>query len=252
MHYQLIEAPLGYSPWPATPTAVPPNSPWGTLGSNISGWIAPVAAPGWDSSSCPVGVYHYRTTFVLPQFVDPASATIYGRWTADNDAQLFFNGAARGAISSSSHDGWSSWHNFSFAEPKTAGPGSFLAYPGVNVLDFFVTNVNASATGLRVELSGFSGCGVCDPPVIEFITGSQALPFNMFAKMEVKVSGTPPMTYQWYHNNVALSEQGKNGTFTGVQSYQLRVNPANYTGSSVADAVCRNFSTCWANLANVA
>ncbi len=238
LHYQLIEAPLGYSPWPATPTAVPANSPWGALGSSISGWIAPVTAPDWDSSACPPGVYHYQATFVLPQFVDPDTATIHGRWAADNDAEFFFNGASvDNILHPQNHDGWSSWHTFSFAKPKNVGAGNFLAYPDVNTLDFYVTNLSASATGLRVELTGLSECGVCDPPVIVFITDSQRIYDNdkMGNTLEVEVSGTPPMTYQWYHNNVALTEQPQTGPYHGVQKHRLVVKYSGPSGPLLTD-----------------
>jgi hypothetical protein len=70
-----------------------------------------------------------------------------------------------------------------------------------------------------------ANCSTCAPPAIVSMTGSQTLPLGSTAAFHVNASGTPPLTYQWYHNGVLLSN---NGHDYNVNTSTLLVHPLNY------------------------
>lgn len=154
-HYSLILSADAGAPGPnayvAGPNGVFPLSPsvW-LLNGPDSKWISPRAA---FATNEPVGTYTYRTTFDLSD-QDPGTAVLTGRFAADNTGSVMLNGISLG-ITSGGFDGWT---------PFTISSG-FV--PGVNTMDFVVTNVpgfiGPSPTGLRVEISGETAAPVPEP-----------------------------------------------------------------------------------------
>jgi hypothetical protein len=117
-----------------------------------SKWIAPQGNYNGGQSD-PVGNYYYRTTFSLPDGVDPATARITGFWSSDNaGVDILLNG-----VSTGNQIAFGAYPNFSFqALHAFSIIGGGLE--GLNTLDFLVNNApNAccNATGLRV--SGMQG-----------------------------------------------------------------------------------------------
>ena len=113
--------------------------------SATSRWITPSAA-----TNVPSGNYTYTTTFDLTGYV-PGTATITGRWAADNAGlNILLNGNSLGLTTTG---GFSAFTSFSI--PTGSG---FVA--GLNTLDFVVNNFDGpgnNPSGLRVELTGNAG-----------------------------------------------------------------------------------------------
>jgi len=178
-----------YVPW-----ALPPDPAHAAAASK---WIAPNYT---NNGCCPAGVYAYTMQFTLPSSFSPATATISGRWAADNFATMELNGAG---VLNNVQAVINVWNPFTI----TSG---FVT--GTNTLTFFVTNIlnNVQAycpnfTGLRVEFTHASACSACAPPVIHSITPGQSLQAGSTATFTVNAGGTPPSTYQWYLNGVPLA-----------------------------------------------
>jgi hypothetical protein len=133
-------APLFSTPNPYTMAMIPwvwvPNSA-------LSKWVGP--RPTYGSS--PAGVFLYTNRFFL---CSTNQASITGRWTADDNGQIFLNGSPTGNILPAGW-GFTNWHPVSI----TSG---FV--PGWNELVFRVTNFQ-SVTGLRTELIGRACCNNC-------------------------------------------------------------------------------------------
>jgi hypothetical protein len=107
---------------------------------SLSAWIGPNNDSALDG---PVGAYTYHTTFNLTGF-NPATASISGVWSTDNEGlDILINGVSTGN-SIPSATSYTSFHSFSI------GSG-FLA--GINTLDFVVNN-DGGPTALRVEMTG--------------------------------------------------------------------------------------------------
>ena len=145
-HYQIISAPGGSTTTIRVRTAASnfPIPPW--IGNNpTSAWIGPNNANNLDG---PVGDYTYRTTFDLTGFV-PSTAQITGQWSADNRGiRILLNG-----VDTLNPPTPFNIFNTGF-EPFSINSG-FI--PGINILDFVVSNTAGSAinpTGLRVEMVG--------------------------------------------------------------------------------------------------
>jgi hypothetical protein len=132
-HYTLVAAPAGT----ALPVATTPNTalaPINWLGNTSTArWIGPNSA----SSSGPVGVFVYRTTFTLPSF---SSASVSGYVTVDDQIlDILING-----VSVSNQYPLGSWTTTSQFQISSG----FVV--GVNTLEFKVNNVGGP-TGLRVD-----------------------------------------------------------------------------------------------------
>jgi hypothetical protein len=161
------------------------------LNNATSKWIGPRRDAG---ASNPGGVYIYRTTFTLP--AGAGVATINGRWLTDNGAVIRLNGNLTTHVTP--HNGFNFW------TPFTINAG-FV--PGLNTLDFVVTNLLGSTggtpTGLRVELRGtVSTCPTnCVAPFIVQHPASVAKPPGSFATFSVSAGGSPVLSYQWFFNN---------------------------------------------------
>lgn len=152
------------------------GGPLGTLPPELfttppfPGWINPSPGTQWinpygdGTVDAPGGVYDYQTTFNLTG-LNPLTAVLTGDFAADNDAMIFLNGVYTGIFTSDGGHG--SGHGFEQLTPftiscplGTCGSG-FL--PGINTLDFMVTNQDSSPTGLEVEISGTASATTPEP-----------------------------------------------------------------------------------------
>jgi hypothetical protein len=203
-----------YTCYEYTPWSLPPDAAY-TLAA--SKWIAPDYT---NNGCCPGGTYTYTLNFVLPAGYNPAMATISGRWAADNAASMKLNGVpVPGAT-----PGISSWTPFTIP----AG-GGFIS--GANSLKFTVTNVTVW-TGMRVEFTGaHANCFTCAPPFIVWGSPSQSLPVGSTATFSVTAGGTPPLSYQWSHNNVNLP---------GANNSLLQISPIGFADAGLYTVVIAN------------
>jgi hypothetical protein len=60
------------------------------------------------------------------------------------------------------------------------------------------------------------------------MTSDLSLPLNSTAVFAVSVWGTPPLTLQWYHNGLPLSNSGH---YSGVNTPTLTITPLSYTNA---------------------
>jgi hypothetical protein len=131
-----------------------PNS-W-VLGTAASQWISVTPTAGVQFSPGYDGLYIYRTTFTLPSAW--ASVNIAGTWATDNGSEIYLNGTYTGVFKGPSS--YSSLDAFSL-------PGGSSFQPGVNVLEFHVTNdpyeTNFNPTGLQVLFTAASYVAVPEP-----------------------------------------------------------------------------------------
>jgi hypothetical protein len=170
------------------------------------------------------GSYTYTNRFVLPPGADPLTASISGRWASFiGTGTMYFNGSSMPVSSSSMN----LLNLISLAWTHFIINSNFLAYPATNTITFVVTIPYQDFTGLRVEFTDASvSCGSCTPPSITQKTLNQSLPLNSTAVFSVGVWGTPPLTIQWYHNGVPLT----NGVHypNGVTNTTLTITPLGY------------------------
>lgn len=110
-------------------------------------WLANTATSKWigprlNTVSAASGTYVYRSSFDLTG-VDLTMFRVLGRWSSDNKGTgLAFNGIPS--------------PQFNDAEFAAYSPFSFSSglVPGLNTIDFSVTNAGSGYTGLRVEMMG--------------------------------------------------------------------------------------------------
>jgi hypothetical protein len=140
-HYTLVSVPSGTTDLRVRTSAggypIPPY-----IGDDsLSAWIGPNNDPQVDG---PVGLFDYRTTFDLTG-LNPATASISGGWSSDNDGvKILLNGVDTGNPPTS-------FIQFAIGfAPFSIGSG-FVS--GVNTLDFIVDN-GGGPTALRVEMTG--------------------------------------------------------------------------------------------------
>jgi|GEM_PF-1255986 len=233
-HYTLGPVPVA-TPGYVAPNAVAVTTVWGWLELiHVSEWIAPTLP---NIYSCPAGNYTYTNQFVLPPGANPTTASISGRWAADDGATMYFNGVLQGAntipvlpVAS----GFNHWH------PLTITSG-FLANPSKNTILFVVTNsfsYSPGPTGLRVEYTNaLVNCYTCSPPAIVSITSGFSVPNNGIAGLSVAASGTPPLSYQWYDNGVKLFNLSP---YSGVSTANLLINPIHYANAGLYTVVISN------------
>jgi hypothetical protein len=171
-----------YVPW-----SLPPD-PAHTAA--VSKWIA----PNYTNNGCdPGGLYTYTYNFTLPVTANPATATISGRWAADDTASMKLNGSPVAGPAPT----LSSWTPFTIpaGSPFTVGPNSIK----------FIVNNAYIWTGLRVEFTNaYYACATCAPPSVIWITPAQTLQVGSTATFNVTANGSWPLTYQWFHNNVTI------------------------------------------------
>jgi hypothetical protein len=140
-HYTLASVPGGTTRLVVhTSESGYPVGPW--VGDDaLSAWIGPRNDEQLDG---PAGIYDYQTTFTLSGF-DPATASITGQWSADNQGlNILINGVATGQTANGGSNAFGGFTPFTI----TSG---FVA--GVNTIDFLVEN-DGGPTGLRVEATG--------------------------------------------------------------------------------------------------
>ena len=232
-HYTLGPVPGGTPTGGANynaPNAIVMASFWGLPPYTTSRWIDP-EVNAWSSN--PTGFYTYTNQFVLPVGANPLTASISGRWAADDGAAMYFNGVLQPGNGipvlpyPNEQSGFNHWHPFTISS-------GFAPNPNKNTILFVVTNAAAYSpgpTGLRVEYTNaVVNCSTCTPPTFVWLTPSQSRPLNSTAVFSATVSGTPPLTYQWYHNNVPLSN---NGHYTGVNTATLTIIPVGYADAGI-------------------
>jgi len=171
-----------YVPWSLPPDAAHTAA--------LSKWIG----PNYTNNGCdPAGLYTYTYNFVLPGAANPATATISGRWAADDTASMKLNGVTMPVLA----PGLSSW------TPFTIPAGSPFVV-GANSIKFIVNN-SGIWTGLRVEFTNaYYACATCAPPSVIWITPAQSLQVGSTATFNVTANGSSPLTYQWFHNNATI------------------------------------------------
>lgn len=159
-----VPAPAGYVQGTIPPTWV--------AHTTDSRWIAPQGQFG------PAGQYRYDLMFDLSAF-DESTASLTGRWAADNSAQLLLNG-----VPAAIHSGGTG--AFSFFDFINLNSG-FVA--GLNTLSVVVTNLNnptsggQTPTGLHIDdLIGSAEprlCNLTNPGFEVFESTSHGLPAQL-------------------------------------------------------------------------
>ena len=143
LHYSLVAGPTLGVPFVTTSTGGFPIPPW-LPDSPVSAWIA----PSMDTQGIFNATYTYETTFDLTGF-NVGSALFGGQWAEDDfGGQILLNGFDINTFAFGSYTNTTGFDVFS---PFTI-TGGFL--PGINKLQFAVTNNGGGPTGLRVEYSG--------------------------------------------------------------------------------------------------
>ena len=145
-HYVLSSTDANF-PGPDALTVTPAGG-WAAAGAN-SRWISIRAT----TNGAMGGVYTYTTTFTLAG-VDPATATLSGRWACDDSCVLRLNGTQ---VATDPTPAWPLAANF-------AVPVGSPFKVGVNTLAFVTTNATGGPTGLQVlSVTGtVSGCSADD------------------------------------------------------------------------------------------
>jgi hypothetical protein len=142
-HYTLYSVPAGS---PGTAVKMIANPAWVPTSSS-SAWIGP-----WTSGliTAHPGTYKYRYQLDLSGY-DPSTVVIHGRWTTDNEGEMFVNISLNNTpVTTTPQTGYSQWWAFLLNS-------GFVA--GVNTLEFHVVNEvlgdpgteTQNPTGLRVE-----------------------------------------------------------------------------------------------------
>jgi hypothetical protein len=110
---------------------------------SLSAWIGPNNDSTLDG---PVGHYDYETTFTLGAGVNPATASITGMYSTDNElVDILVNGHSTGVTNGSTDTGqYESFWPLSIDNFFTSG---------TNTLDFILNN-DGGPTALRVEMAG--------------------------------------------------------------------------------------------------
>lgn len=136
-HYRLTPAPATGAPGAFTAVGGFPIPPWVDYSNPVSTWIMPMT--GFNSDP---GTYLYEITFDLTG-MNLATASISGRWAADDSGDILLNGQQVGTSSI----GFNTFTPFQIATGFNAG---------LNTLTFKVYNAGTSAnpTGVRVEMAG--------------------------------------------------------------------------------------------------
>jgi hypothetical protein len=181
------------------------NGLFANYGPN-SQWIGTVANGGSGA-----GQYVFRTTFLLDSTV-PATASLEGTWWLNSGGiDILLNGSSIGPLAVDALP-LRNQSTFSVASGFT---------PGLNTMDFVITNASAGAypqPGLRVELQGI---GQALPPGLPVITNqpvSRTVRESGKTAFSVVALGRPPLSYQWWYQGAPL---------TGATNRTLNLNPVN-------------------------
>jgi hypothetical protein len=222
--------------------------PW-LANSTTSKWIGPradtagAAAMAGDDGEGP-GTYVYRTTIDLTGF-NPSTAQITGSWATDNSGlAIRVNGTATGLV----HDTGTTYGVLkSFVINSTNAPGLIA---GINNIDFVVNNSDTATgfTGLRVE--GLAAVGSIPPNTPPHIVAQPVGgngPHNGAFFLSVAASGSTPLAYEWYRNDVLIDGE-TSATLTvpisdptAAGNYKVKVtNGTGFVESSVATVTVSN------------
>jgi hypothetical protein len=229
LHYKLV---LNPNVPPSTNAIVQDSTkfpivagPW-VQNSSKSKWIGPFL----DTSQASPGNYTYQLAVDLTGY-DPTTAFLAGRWCADDSGSLFLNGTDTGFRST--------FGSFSFF---ALGAG-FVS--GTNLIEFRVFNAPQDWTGLRVENLRGTAEFLTNLPlriVTQPIGAMKAVTDNI--NFTVLASGIPPLSYQWFHNGIALDGMTNASlalpalTATNAGGYMVQVSDAvGTTNSEVAQLV---------------
>jgi hypothetical protein len=142
-HYEMSAGPEGSGNLYVVRTDGFPFPPWvANQGTSVQ-WIAPKSDYRFGQTD-PPGIYLYRTTFDLTGFI-PSTAILTGEWASDDCGEIWLNGFRTWQESGPPPGCSASMHPFTI----TTGFN-----PGINTLDFTVTNLESSPTGIIVSISG--------------------------------------------------------------------------------------------------
>lgn len=241
LHYFLEQT---ADPFSTIPNAIiwgnqAPVSPNGGYAPNAStaAWIGPEENNGLGAATA--GPYDFQTHFYIDQG-DPATATLtgsiipaYGTATGAN-IELLLNGVA---------------NNFTVTgNPLTTPvPFTFTSSNGLtagsNSLDFIMTGAGTAAVAIQVQISGI--CTNALPAGLPVITNeppaSQSVVYGATTTLPVVALGRPPLTYQWYSNNVAIA----GATSQNLSFVATNISPSQVVGGQVTanyQVVIRNDS----------
>lgn len=158
-HWSLILSPDPATPGPSAFVSSPIKSNWSSNGPS-SQWLSPAQDATKNRKK---GSYKYRLTFNLAGF-NPASAQVKGKWVSDDKTTaVILNGVTTGFTGPST-----------FTKQPSAGSSFQFStgfVPGVNTLDFIVSNSQGSPTGIRVEITGVATAGGVEVVTGLFATG---------------------------------------------------------------------------------
>ncbi|MBK1882573.1 immunoglobulin domain-containing protein [Luteolibacter pohnpeiensis] len=187
-----------------------------TPNTSVARWVGPKAnvygAAGVNSNDAgeDAGVYVYRTQMDLTNF-DLASVNLVGAWATDNQGlSIRVNGVDTGIVND--QDG-------SFINPAAFSIDSSNAtfVNGINTIDFVVrneedNNVTTPSGWTGLFVTGLDAFGLLPdntPPHITVQPGDLTLSDTGFTgKVYVGATGTGPLTYEWYHGETLLPDQG--------------------------------------------
>jgi hypothetical protein len=194
LHYLLTQS--------ADPTTVNSNAivwssnPNGAIGNGpLAGWIGSKNNAGGNA-----GTYSYQTLFQVDNG-DVASATLSGLiWTCGphggDIVQAFLNGVET---------------DITMAANPLLSLTPFVItnglQPGSNTL-VFTMNANGGNTppgAIRVQMAGIGNALPPGLPVINNPPADQTVPYGSTVVLPVVALGRPPLSYQWYSNDVAIS-----------------------------------------------
>lgn len=237
--FGLLDYHYGLTPPNGVTTCYPGNAvavkgPWTLWPTPPTGsdWIAPCINPiNKNSPTMPSGYYTYTYSFLLPAGSDPNTASITGRWAANQWGYASINGYSYGSPYGMSippnSNGAGQWQTFTIS----AG-----FHAGVNTITWSIYSRN-NPNGLRVEYTSATVCSTCAPPTIASITSGFSVPNNGVAALSVAVSGTKPMSYQWYRNGTKLV----NGSpYFNVDTANLLINPVHYANAGLYTVIISN------------
>ena len=165
--------------------AVASEGPW-LANTTTSRWLTAAIVPASatttghgalpnETASVAPGTYKWTYTFDLTGF-KPLTASLKGRFSADNSATVSLNGGPTIGTAL----GFTQWYDFA-----TSNLSTFL--PGLNTLTFLVTNApgtSGNPTGLRVEFTNSSVSAVPLPPAA-LLFGSVLLGAGAFGRKKL-------------------------------------------------------------------
>jgi hypothetical protein len=215
LHYALISTPSGAAGTAYATTSMP--SIWEKQGTN-SQWIAP--NPNGNAGLA-VGFWTYRTTFFLPQDLDPTTVSITGNCAGDNGIILYLNGQ----LVVPNLTGFSVLHNpFRITNGFTAG---------VNMLDFVVENVGPglNPTGMRMDNLQGTALPISEQPILSIRVSQVELCWDTLTNIVYQIQYNSELTTnQWVNWGGAFAGTGgpicTNDAVTQVRRlYRLVVTP---------------------------